>query len=66
MAVRQKDIHALLRAIGELLPHLDAEERGEVLDLLIAILEYIQLHHADARTKVIADVEVELRAIFRQ
>ncbi|MGE3703238.1 MAG: hypothetical protein AB7G08_31530 [Hyphomicrobiaceae bacterium] len=66
MAARPKDINTLLNAIKELLPRLDADERGEILTLLIAILEYMQLHHADAQTKGIAQVEAELRAIFRQ
>jgi hypothetical protein len=66
MAARQKDIHTLLNAIKELLPRLHADERGEVLDLLVAILQYMQLHHADAQTKGLAEVEAELRAIFRQ
>lgn len=66
MAARQKDIHTLLNATKELVPRLEADERAEVLDLLVAILEYMHLHHADAQTRGIAEVEAELQAIFRQ
>lgn len=61
-----KDVAWMLHAIGELVPRLEDEERSEVRDLLIAILEYLQLHYAEEQSDGFADVEAELREVFRR
>ena len=64
--VRIRDITVVLRAIADLTPRLPNEERRELLDTLIALLEYLQLHHAAEQADAFTQIEMELAAAFKQ
>ena len=64
--VRIRDVTVVLRAIADLTPRLPNEERRELLDTLIALLEYLQLHQAAEQADGFAAVEMELAAAFKQ
>ena len=64
--VLKKHLLIALRAIGDFVPRLPADERADVFVVLTAILEYLQEHQAEGRDTAFAAVEADLAAAFKR
>jgi len=64
--VLHRHVYAVMRAIGDVVPRLDAEARYELFGVLTSILQYLQEKDGKKRSTEFEAVEAELQTIFRR